>query len=337
VRRLPRRAVLRATGAVLSTPALSRYAHAAEITWRLGHVAPTGSPLHLRLQEAAAAVAKRSDGAMELTIIGEGQAGIQSGLLAQVRGGGMEMTAAAGEELAAGLPLCTIPAIGFLFDDYATLWPAIDGELGQMIRSQFPSKLGMDVLARIWDFGFSHVTTSTRPVQAATDIAGLKIRTRADTDQMDMFRALDATPVAIALPYLYAALEHHQIDGQDGTLSVASNARLSEVQKHCGMTYHAWDGIWLCVNSAAWRGLPERLRHIVENALNGAAQRQRQDNETLQSTLRASLTASGMAFNDVDQASFRDTLRGQGYYARIRMKLGESVWDVVRKTTGVAP
>jgi len=259
MRQLSRRTVFRVTGAALAAPAISHRARAADITWRLGHVAPLDTPLHRRLLEAADAIAKRSDGKMQLSVIGEGRAGIQSGLLAQVRGGGIEMTVATCTQLVSAASLCSIPMIGFLFRDYASLWPAIDGELGQMIRTQIQSQQGMIVLDKIWDFGFRDITTSSRPVRTAADLAGLKIRIQIDADEMDMFRSLSAIPVVITLPYLRMALEHHQIDGQEGMLPIIEYARLNEVQAYCAMTRHMWDGLWLCINPSAWKGMPERF------------------------------------------------------------------------------
>jgi tripartite ATP-independent transporter DctP family solute receptor len=330
-----RRSALLAAGTALAAPLISRYARAAEVTWRIGHVATVNSPLHQHLLEAAEAIAKRSDGRMELSVIGEGKAGIQSGLLAQVRDGGIEMTVASCTQLAPILPLCAIPSMGFAFADYASLWPAMDGELGLLIRSQIQTQLGLEILEKVWDFGFRHITTSARPIQTAADIAGLKIRTQVDTDQMDIFRSLDAVPIVLTLSYLRAALEHQQIDGQDGALPLVAYARLNEVQTYCAMTHHVWDGMWLCINAAAWKKLPDRLQHILTNTLGGVAPRQREDSAKVQESLRESLAATGMKFTEVDKGSFRDMLRRKGYYSRIRTKLGQQTWDVVQRTTGV--
>jgi TRAP-type transport system periplasmic protein len=333
---IARRAALKLATTVLAAPSLSRYAHAAEITWRVGHVAPKDTPLHQHLMEASDAIAKRSDGKMELIVIGEGKAGIQSGLLNQVRQGGLEMTVATCTQLFPKLPMCSIPLMGFVFGSYASVWPAMDGDLGQMIRSQIQAQLGLEILEKIWDFGFRHITTTDRLISNASDIAGLKIRTQIDADQMDMFRSLAATPVVITLSYLRMALEHRQIDGQEGMLPLVQYARLNEVQNRCALTYHGWDGLWLCINSDAWRKLPERLQRIVVNTLNGSALRQREDSAKMEDSIRASLSDGGMKFNEVDQASFREMLRRQGYYARNRTKLGEQLWEVVQKATGLS-
>ncbi|MSP00818.1 MAG: TRAP transporter substrate-binding protein [Acetobacteraceae bacterium] len=332
---LSRRLAWQAAGVALTAPMISRYARASGITWRIGHVAPVDTPLHRYLVEAAESISKRSDGRMELVVVPEGKAGIQSGLLAQVRNGGIEMTVTTCTQLAPTLAACSIPSIGFLFGDHSRLWPAMDGELGQLIRGQIATQQGLEVLEKIWDFGFRQITTSSRPIRTAADLSGLKIRTQVDADQMDMFRSLNTVPVVITLSYLRKALEHHQIDGQEGMLPVVEYARLSEVQTHCAMTNHVWDGLWLCANPTAWKQLPERLQRIVANTLNGFAPRQRADSLKMETSLRESLTKGGMTFTDVDQASFRDLLRSQGYYARIKAKFGEQTWNVMQKTTGI--
>ncbi len=336
MKRVSRRTVLRTAGTMLATPIISRYAHAAEFSWRIGHVAPVNNPLHLHLLEAADAIAKRSDGKMELTVIGEGKAGIPSGLLAQVRGGSLEMTVASCTQLAPTLSMCSIPLVGFIFGNYNSLWAAIDGELGDVIRSQIRSQLNLEVPEKIWDFGFRHITTAAHPIQVPADIAGLKIRTQIDADEMDMFRSLNAVPVVITLPYLRMALEHHQIDGQEGMLPVVEYARLTDVQNYCAMTHHIWDGLWICINSGAWKQLPERLQHVVSNTLNGSGLRQREDSAKMETSFRTRLANAGMKFTEVDMSSFREMLRGHGYYARIREKLGDQTWNVVQKATGLA-
>ena len=336
MRPLVRRALVRGAGAALAMPFIPRLGHAAEVTWRLGHVAPTATVLHEHLLEAADAIKKRSDGKMELKIIPEGQAGIQSGLLAQVRNGGMEMTLVSGVQLAPTMPISGIPSAAFLFADHKAVWQAMDGELGELLRTQISSLLGIQVMEKIWDFGFRHITTNDRAITKAGDLAGLKIRSQIDEDQMDMLRALDAVPVAITLPYLRTALQHRQIDGQDSTLPVVQYARLNEVQSYCALTSHAWDGQWICVNDAAWKKLPERMQRIVANTMNGVAPRQREASATFERNVRENLAKAGLKFTDVDKASFRDRLRQKGYYAGVKAKIGDPAWALVQKISGVA-
>ena len=271
---------------------------------------------------------------MALQVVGEGKAGVQSGLLDQVRKGGIEMAVMTNGFLAPRVQGCAIPSIGFLFADYRALWPAMDGALGAIVRKQASTQLEIEILDKVWDFGFRDITTSTRPIRTAGDIGGLKIRTQIDSDEMDLFRSLNAVPVVITLPFLRMALDHRQIDGQEGLLQIVEYARLNEVQHFCAMTRHVWDGLWICANPAAWKSIPERYRNIIANTVNAAALRQRETAAAEDETRRASLEKAGLAFNDIDIETFRDTLRRQGYYARLKARYDAQTWTAIEAVSG---
>ena len=227
---LSRRRSLLTAGSVLAMPAIARYAHAAEITWRIGHVAPVNTPLHKHLLEAADAIAKRSEGRMELKILGEGKAGIQSGLLGQVRNGGIEMTVVSSAQLAPTIVACAIPSTGFLFGGRSALWEAIDGDLGQYLRGQIGTQLGVEVLEKVWDFGFRHITTFGRSITKAEDISGLKIRTQIDSDRFAPDCAAENRSDMIA-QWTGLETEHHFLDRRAGLWALG---RL-DIDRYSGM------------------------------------------------------------------------------------------------------
>ena len=333
---LSRRAIGRMTAGALAAPAIMRYAHAAEITWRLGHSASATSPFHKLLTDASEAISKRSDGKMELAVVGEGRLGIPGGMLAQVRAGTLDMTVATYSQLASNTPLCTIPAIGFLFGTYAKVWSSMDGALGQTIRAQAATELGVELLEKTWDVGFREITSSTQQIRTAADMIGQKIRSHIDSEQLEMFRSLGSVPIVVSLQNLRKALEHHEIEGQEDLLQLVEYARLNEVQRYCAMTRHHWEGLLLCISRNAWKTLPEKMQRIVSNTFNGTAPRQREEIVKLEETIRTSLTKKGMTFTEVDQASFREILRRDGYYRRLRDRLGAQTWTAIEQATGVS-
>ena len=133
----------RLIAAALAAPALPRYARAAEFEWRLGHTAPESFPLHKRLTEAAAEIAKASDGRLQITVLPDSQLGGQLGLLNQVRGGTVEATPVIGQALGGILGLAFVQSVGFAFAGYPQLWPAMDGDLGKALRFQFQERLSL--------------------------------------------------------------------------------------------------------------------------------------------------------------------------------------------------
>ena len=171
--RATRRSLLKAT---LAAPLLPRFAKAAEFSLRAAHTAPLRFPLHIRLAEAAEQIAKESNGRVELQIFPDAQLGGDNDLLSQARTGAVDFCQPTGQILASILPVTAISALGFAWPGYDTLWPALDGELGAYIRKQITAKAGLVPMERMWDLGFRHVTTSTKPIRTADDLVGLKIQ-----------------------------------------------------------------------------------------------------------------------------------------------------------------
>jgi TRAP-type C4-dicarboxylate transport system substrate-binding protein len=329
-RAVPRRAVL-AAAAGLAAPFLPRFANAAEVTWRIGHSAPTDFALHLRLQEAATAIADRSGGQMDVKIYPNSQLGSPVGLLAQLRAGTLDAAPLTGQLLARDLAVAGLPTSGFAFAGYAELWPAIDGGIGGFLRAQFHERIGVVAMERCWDFGFRQITTSFKPVHTARDLDGLRLRTPPEADFIALFQALKALPIAMPLGALNRALSTHTVDGQESVLQLVTAAGLLNVQSVCALTNHVWDGQWVCVSGKSWSKLPAKLQDVVAAALNESALRQRQDTEAADIAIRRRLEAGGMTFNTVDPKDFRTVLQQSGYYAAWRARMGDDAWAILEK------
>jgi len=324
----------RIVATALAAPLLPRFAKAAEFEWRLGHTAPATFPLHKQLVQAAAEIAKASDGRIAIKVFPESQLGAQLGLLAQLRAGNIEATPVVGQALAGVLGAVFVQSVGFGFAGYSQLWPALDGDLGKALRFQFQERLGLIAMEKAWDFGFRQVTTRKKPIVTAADLVGLKIRTPVDEELVGLFHTLKAAPLAMNLQDMIPAMQAGAVDAQEGILPLVQAAGLDQQQGCCSITNHSWDGQWLCFNNRAWLRLPDKLKDVVSTALNRAAVRQRADVAADEAAAKTDLTGKGMVFNTPDPASFRSVLRSAGYYDKARKRVGDELWGLLEKYSG---
>ncbi|MGE0222039.1 MAG: TRAP transporter substrate-binding protein [Acetobacteraceae bacterium] len=325
---------MRLVGAGLAAPLVARFAHAADIAWRIGHTAPASFPVHRRLVEAAEAIGRESDGRMAVRVFPDSELGSQIGLLAQIRAGSLDASPITGQVLAGAQAAAALPMVGFAWSGYETLWRAIDGELGKLIRDQLTRSTRLIAMDRCWDFGFRVISTQARPVSTPKDLIGLRLRTPVEAELVGLFQALKALPLAMPLGEVYPALRRRQADGQEGVMPLIFAARLYEVQDTCSLTNHVWDGQWICIAPTSWNRLPDRLKEIVARALDAAGLRQREDTVQGNQEVRDILVRNRMAFNTVEQAPFRDVLRQAGYYREWRQRFGEKTWDVLERYAG---
>ena len=127
--------------------------------------------------------------------------------------------------------MSALPLLPFAFSDSDSVFAALDGALGDLIRGEL-ARAGLHAFRRTWQNGFHHLTTSTRPINGADDFTGLKIRTPGGEFAADFFRTLGAEPGMVPFSGMYDALQAKTFDGQSDPLAIVQSLRLYEVQRY---------------------------------------------------------------------------------------------------------
>lgn len=318
--------------AVAAAPAISR-AQPGKITMKLGISLASTHPTVVGLQAAAAEIARKSNGQLNIDVLPNSQLGSDVDMLSQLRSGAIELFCTAGGIWGTLVPAAGITGVAFAFPDSRTAFAAMDGDLGAHIRAGF-SKFGLVAQSKIWDHGFRAITTSTKPIVTAQDLVGLKLRVPAIAVLQGTFRTLGAAPTTIGIGEVYTALQTKVVDGQENPLAVIDAQRFYEVQKFCSLTAHAWDGFWIAANQRAWNALPENLRQLAWRIFDAQAEKQRETLAALNASLQDNLTKRGLAFNTVKPDSFREGLQKGGFYKEYQSRFGSEAWTALEKYSG---
>jgi len=319
-------------GGIIGAPVPAR-AQQAEFTYKYANNLPATHPMNMRAQEMAAAIKAETNGRFEIQIFPSSQLGSDTDTLSQVRSGGVEFFTLSGLILSTLVPAASINGMGFAFPDYATVWKAMDGDLGAYIRQQI-AKANLVAMDKIWDNGFRQTTSSTRPINTPDDLRGMKLRVPPSPLWTSMYKAFESAPTSINFNETYTALQTKVVDGQENPLAIISTAKLYEVQKYLSMTNHMWDGFWFLGNRRAWERLPIDVRTVVAKHINAAGEKEREDVAKLNSTVQQELAAKGMVVNQPDPAPFRDKLRKAGFYSEWKGKYGDEAWAILEKSVG---
>ncbi|WP_341987353.1 TRAP transporter substrate-binding protein [Azorhizobium sp. AG788] len=330
---LTRRHLLAAAAAVPMAGLLTRRAQAAEFNYKLATGQDPTHPVNIRAQEAADRIREATKGRMDIKIFPANQLGSDTDLLAQVRSGGVEFFNLSTSILATLVPVAGIVNTGFAFPDYATVWKAMDGQLGTYIRDQI-GKAGLVAPMKLWDNGFRQITSSTREIKTPDDLKGFKIRVPPAPMLTSVFKSLEASATPINFNELYSALQTKVVEGQENPLAIIASARLYEVQKYCSMTGHVWDGYVMLGNRRSWAALPEDVRAVVIREFDASGLSERADIAALSQSLRQDLTAKGVTFLDVNRELFRAALAKTSFYGDWRVKYGDEAWGLLEAAVG---
>jgi TRAP-type C4-dicarboxylate transport system substrate-binding protein len=311
-----RRTLLKQLGGLAATtlaPGIALAQGGGKYNLKIAISLPESHPTPIALKAACADILKESNGRLTIEVYPNGQLGSDTDTVSQVRSGAIDFVCTAGGTIWGNLvPVASITTIAFAFPDYATVWKAIDGELGAHMRSAF-DKVNLVPVGNAFDHGFRQITTSAKPVVSPKDVVGMKIRVPASTILTSLFKGLD---------------------GQENALPTIDSTKIYEVQKYCSYTSHAWDYFLLVGNKKNWAQVPEDLRALATRVFDAHAMKQRAAHEGLNSSLEAKLKGFGMQFNKVDGKPFRDTLQKAGYYAEWQKKFGPEAWALLEKYSG---
>ncbi len=303
------------------------------VTLKFATNLPLTHPLNVRVAEAAARIKRETNGEVGVRIFPDNQFGGDSEMLELLRLGGIDIFTPSALVLSALVPEVQINALGFAFSDYGKVWQAMDGDLGDFIRSAV-GKAGLHMMETVCDNGFRQCTTASRPIQGPGDFSGLSIRVPLSHISISLFQALSARPRGLQFVDLYPALREGAFEAQENPLSIILSSRFYEVQKYVSLTNHMWDGFFFVFNGKTWSGLPGDIQRIVSSAFNDAAALQRADVATANTRALGDLKRKGMIFNETDPDPFRHALRKAGFYAEWKGRFGGKIWGILEKYTG---
>lgn len=290
-------------------------------------------PLNSRLQQAAEQISNESDGQLRIDVFPNDQLGGAMDMLSQLRSGGLEMLCLSGPILESLIPSLGIYGLAFAFKTDTDAWAAMDGELGDYLRTQIRAA-GLDVYDKGWANGYRQVFSGSKPIRTPDDMKGFNIRVPSSAIELTTFKDLGAAPTPLNWGEVYSALQTKVVDGVEVPLLVGDFAKLYEVQKYVSITNHMWDSFFLLMNRRSAQVLPAELRTMMATRFNNTALLQRADLRDQDQIARANLQRHGMQINETDPEQFRAVLRKAGYYANFQKTYGKQAWALLEKYAG---
>jgi len=308
---------------------------AAEHTFTQFHNQPTSSSLHQRLVQMWTTIRTETGGRVDTQVLAENNKiqGSDPAALKMLLDGEIQFFTLMGGILGTVVPAAEVQQVPFAFRSAAHAHQAMDGALGAYLREEMAAKGIVGFPVGAFDNGMRQITATTHPIAAPADLAGVRMRVPAGQLVADTFRALGAEPVTINSNAIYDALKNGTVDAQENPLALVDLFKLYEVVKYVSMTNHMWSGFNLLANQTAWMRLPAGVTAVIDRNVRKHVRLQREDQERMNTRLRAGLARRGLVFNTADAAPFRKQL--SGVYATWKERLGAKCWKLLEQTADV--
>ena len=247
-----------AVTATLSGPA------AAE-TMRLGMGDPIDSDQGALATRFAELVEQYSDGAIEVQLFPGGQLGAETEMVQNVRLGTLDFALVGIGNVtpfAARLGSLTMP---YAITSHADAVRMTTGDLGIHWNAIAEEEAGLHIVA--WTYSnFRFLTNSQRPVRTLEDLEGMKVRVPQNPIMLATYEAWGASPIALAWPEVFTALQQGVIDGQDNPYIVNYTMNFHEVQDYLTEVHYNYSLQPLVTGIDSWNAMSEEEQAIVTRA-----------------------------------------------------------------------
>jgi tripartite ATP-independent transporter DctP family solute receptor len=306
----PRRSLLTlAAACALAMPALAQKT----LEWRYGHMNPPNSAAGMQAQWLSEEIAKRTNGAIKITVYPSSQLGKLQELAEAVSTGTI------------ALSHNTAGAIGSLHDPFAALdtpylYRDVDHlmkvmDVGSPVMKKLNDGLVKDAGVRVlyaYYFGTRHLTAN-KLIRRPADLAGQKIRAIPFPIYMTTVEALGAVPVPVDWSEVPTALATGKVNGQENPVNVVLSSKLYESQSHLMQTGHIMNAQLIVVNERTWQGLTPQLREQVAAAAAEVRRKatdmvRNQEASETEELRKNKMTIVGAA-EGLDLAAFRSAVR----------------------------
>ncbi|MFO7910007.1 MAG: DctP family TRAP transporter solute-binding subunit [Halomonas sp.] len=254
-------------GAVLLAGALSAQARELSVSTVLSDAFPWGQAA----EKWADLVEERSDGELTLRVYPNSQlvSGDQTREFSAMRSGLIDAAVGSTINWSPQVPELNLFSLPFFLPDEAAVDAVTGGEAGDQVFAAIESR---GVVPLAWgENGFRQLSNSSGPVEAPSDLEGLKVRVVGSPLFQDTFSALDADPTQMSWTDAQPALTTGAVDGQENPLSVFDVARIDQAgQEYLTLWNYMNDPLIFAVNQSVWQSLSDAhqtlLRETAEEA-----------------------------------------------------------------------
>ena len=284
---------------------------------KFGHVLAPDHPYQLGAEKFKEIIEENAPEPVTVEIYGSSELGSERDLTEGMQLGTVDMALVPGtiNSFEPNLGVLDLP---FIFRDREHAYKVLDGEIGQELAADLPSK-DLRLLA-YWENGFRHVTNSSKPINTPEDLAGLKIRVPENNVYVDTFNEWGANVTSMAFGELYTALQQKTIDAQENPIALIYTNKFHETQDYLSLTGHFYGPAHLIMSEQTWNSLSPEMQEVVTRAAEEARDYQRnllleKDEEYIKS-----LEEAGVQINEIDIEAFQ--------------KAAEPVWEKYEKQYG---
>lgn len=267
---------------------------------KLGHSFADSHPRAVAMKQFAANVEKATGGKIMIDVYSNSSLGGEDKMLIALQSGTQDLYMGALAPISARKKEIQIFDFPFIFGSDAEAAYVLDGPVG---RKMLDGLADMNIQGLVWAGGaFRNMSNSKQPLNAMSDMKGLKVRVMQSPMALASFNAMGMNAVPMAFPEVYPALETKALDGYEHPVVDMYANKMFEVQKHLTITNHVYTPVALLASKKWWSSLTPDQQKAVQKVSEDTRAFQRTEEIRQAGEVVGQLKAKGMSVTEMPAA-----------------------------------
>jgi len=163
------------------------------------------------------------------------------------------------------VPELQIFELPFVVNDRARTMSALDGELGDRLKTKMQKRTPFRALG-FWDNGFRHFTNSVRPIRTPADCRALRIRTQISELHGETLAALGFVPIPVDIKEYVEQVATDRFQAQENPLTNTFNFNVHKHHRYITLSRHFFGISALICSRSQYASWPREVQEAVEIA-----------------------------------------------------------------------
>lgn len=234
------------------------------IVLKLSQSTPADNPVSEALTFFSEKVDTLTDGSVKVDVHFDASLGSEPESIEGLNLGTIEMTRVATANMASFIPELEVFNLPFLFRDADHYWNVLNGEIGDFFKAKFEEN-GFKLLT-FYEDGTRNIYHTSKFIETAEDLHGVKIRTMTSPLITKAFKAMGAAPTPMNFGELYTSLQQGVVEAGENNYSTIFTSKQYEVAPYITTTEHYRIPSVLIMSMSAWEKLSPEQQELVQKA-----------------------------------------------------------------------
>jgi tripartite ATP-independent transporter DctP family solute receptor len=290
----------------------------AEMTLKWGSTLAPDHPNNVGARKAIEVIEGKTAGRIKIQFFPASQLGSTQEMLEAMIAGNQEMQLENPSVLSQFVARVGILTAPYIVRDREHLYKVLQAPVGKELLNELVTRRGLRPTGA-WSYGTRHTTTAKRAIRRVEDLKGLKIRIPNVPITLEYLKAAGASPVPMAFPEVYLALQTGVVDGQENPLPTIWTSKFYEVQKYLALTGHMIDVMFPLITERVWNRLSAADQQVFLEAMRIGGQESDRISDQMERDLVEKIRQHGVTVTTPEREGFAAA-------AEVAYKRFEGVW-----------